>query len=112
MAASGLAEVISTRPRLTWISGTTSASFASIRNGPPEKSTAKRQEKYSRLRPTTPPKPVRVATTEASSLFDLVPDESEDPIELRLVLTLNGEALTETWVYQYQPPPGDQRTLY
>jgi len=46
------------------------------------------------------------------AMFDLVPDESEDPIELRLVLTLNGEALTETWVYQYQPPPGDQRTLY
>ncbi|WP_336366685.1 glucan biosynthesis protein [Marinobacter sp. C2H3] len=43
------------------------------------------------------------------AMFDLVPDDSTDPIELRLYLSLDGEPLTETWVYQYSPPaPGDR----
>jgi glucans biosynthesis protein len=46
------------------------------------------------------------------AMFDLKPtDESTEPINLRLFLALNGEPLTETWVYQYTPPPPDQRKL-
>jgi glucans biosynthesis protein len=46
------------------------------------------------------------------AMFDLKPtDESTEPINLRLYLALNGEPLTETWVYQYTPPPPDQRKL-
>jgi glucans biosynthesis protein len=45
-------------------------------------------------------------------MFDLWPtDESTEPINLRLFLALNGEPLTETWIYQYNPPPADQRKL-
>ena len=39
------------------------------------------------------------------AMFDLVPDEAGQPIDLRLFLQLNGQALTETWMYQYTPPP-------
>ncbi|WP_111495964.1 glucan biosynthesis protein [Marinobacter bohaiensis] len=46
------------------------------------------------------------------AMFDLVPDDSEEPIDLRLYLKLDDQPLTETWVYQYTPPPKDQRTLY
>jgi hypothetical protein len=28
-----------------------------------------------------------------------------EPINLRLFLQLDGQALTETWIYQYTPPP-------
>ena len=46
------------------------------------------------------------------AMFDLKPtDDSTEPINLRLFLALNGESLTETWVYQYTPPPVDQRTF-
>jgi glucans biosynthesis protein len=46
------------------------------------------------------------------AMFDLRPtDESTEPINLRLFLALNGEPLTETWIYQYNPPPADQRKL-
>jgi glucans biosynthesis protein len=34
-----------------------------------------------------------------------------DPINLRLYLSTDGQALSETWLYQYSPPPPDQRTL-
>ncbi|WP_272700802.1 glucan biosynthesis protein [Desulfovibrio sp. Fe33] len=45
--------------------------------------------------------------------FDLVPpDESERPINLRLVLKSGGRALSETWTYQWSPPPADQRQLH
>ncbi|MBI5615032.1 MAG: glucan biosynthesis protein D [Gammaproteobacteria bacterium] len=43
------------------------------------------------------------------ALFDLVPDDSPEPINIRLFLALDGEPLTETWLYQYNPPPVDQR---
>jgi glucans biosynthesis protein len=44
------------------------------------------------------------------AMFDLKPtDDSSEPIDLRLYLALNGQALTETWVYQYTPPPAGQR---
>ncbi len=44
------------------------------------------------------------------AMFDLVPeDNSTEPINLRLYLALDDEALTETWLYQYEPPPVEQR---
>jgi glucans biosynthesis protein len=46
------------------------------------------------------------------AMFDLVPDDSEQPIDLRLYLSLDGQALTETWMYQYTPPPPAQRQQY
>ena len=46
------------------------------------------------------------------AIFDLKPtDDSTEPIDLRLFLALNGQALTETWVYQYTPPPLSARKL-
>jgi glucans biosynthesis protein len=46
-------------------------------------------------------------------LFDLVPpDERTDPIEIRLFLRMNGQALSETWLYQWSPPPAAERALY
>jgi glucans biosynthesis protein len=35
-------------------------------------------------------------------LFDLRPD-GDGPVELRGVLRLAGETLTETWIYQWTP---------
>ena len=37
------------------------------------------------------------------AIFDLIPDGSE-PVELRLFIRGNGEAMTETWLYQFRPP--------
>lgn len=46
------------------------------------------------------------------ALFDVVPTASTDPIELRLYLSCDGQPLTETWLYQWAPPPVAERTLY
>ena len=46
------------------------------------------------------------------AMFDLVPGDSVEPINIRLYLRLGQEALTETWIYQYTPPPREERTLY
>lgn len=46
------------------------------------------------------------------AMFDLVPDASQEPINIRLYLRLGEEALTETWLYQYTPPPASERRLY
>ena len=35
--------------------------------------------------------------------FDLRPDDSQEPIDLRLFLRKGNQALTETWVYQWFP---------
>lgn len=44
------------------------------------------------------------------AMFDLVPEASTGPVELRLYLKLGSQALTETWLYQYLPPePGDRK---
>jgi periplasmic glucans biosynthesis protein len=44
------------------------------------------------------------------AMFDLAPtDASTEPIDMRLYLALDGQPLTETWLYQYTPPPLDQR---
>ncbi|WP_309043321.1 glucan biosynthesis protein [Marinobacter sediminicola] len=46
------------------------------------------------------------------AMFDLVPGESEEPVNIRMYLRLGDEPLTETWVYQYTPPPPSERKLY
>ena len=46
------------------------------------------------------------------AMFDVVPTDSTDPIELRLYLSCEGQALTETWLYQWLPPAVADRTLY
>ena len=47
------------------------------------------------------------------AIFDLKPeDDSLEPINLRLYLRRGKEALSETWVYQWTPPPLAERTLY
>jgi periplasmic glucans biosynthesis protein len=46
------------------------------------------------------------------AMFDLnLTDDSAEPINLRLFLSANGQPLTETWIYQYTPPPADERDL-
>lgn len=47
------------------------------------------------------------------AMFDIRPmDEATDPIDLRLYLQHDGKALTETWLYQWSPPPPGERTLW
>ena len=44
------------------------------------------------------------------AMFDVrPPDESTEPIDLRLVLRLHGQLLTETWAYRWTPPPVSER---
>jgi periplasmic glucans biosynthesis protein len=46
------------------------------------------------------------------AIFDLaLTDDSIEPVNLRLFLSLDGQALTETWLYQYSPPPPAQRKV-
>ena len=46
------------------------------------------------------------------AIFDLVPEaNSLAPISLRLFLRANGQPLTETWLYEYAPPPLNERLL-
>ena len=37
------------------------------------------------------------------AMFDLVPGEHTEPVDLRLYLRLHDQPLTETWLYQYTP---------
>jgi glucans biosynthesis protein len=54
----------------------------------------------------------RLASDEWRVIFDLaLSDDSTEPVNLRLFLSLDGQALTETWLYQYSPPPPAQRKL-
>lgn len=47
------------------------------------------------------------------ALFDIVPeDESGEPVDLRLHLRSGKQALSETWIYQWAPPPPAERVLY
>jgi glucans biosynthesis protein len=44
------------------------------------------------------------------AMFDLRPtDDSTEPIDLRLYLRLQGKPWTETWMYQWTPPPVAER---
>lgn len=46
------------------------------------------------------------------AMFDLKPtDDSIEPIDLRLHLRSGQQTLTETWLYQWTPPPPDRRRL-
>lgn len=46
------------------------------------------------------------------AMFDIKPtDDSIEPINLRLQLRCNGQVLTETWMYQWTPPPPDKRKV-
>lgn len=45
------------------------------------------------------------------AMFDLVPDDSMEPIDLRLYLQSGGQPLTETWLYKYVPPALVDRKL-
>ncbi len=46
------------------------------------------------------------------AMFDVIPaDDSETPINLRLYLEADGQPLTETWMYQWTPPPAGERKL-
>jgi glucans biosynthesis protein len=44
-------------------------------------------------------------------MFDLVPDAGTEPITLRLYLRADGQPMTETWIYEYAPPPLAERLL-
>ena len=47
------------------------------------------------------------------AMFDVIPpDDGETPINLRLFLEADGQPLTETWLYQWTPPPAGERQLY
>lgn len=47
------------------------------------------------------------------AMFDLRPLENdESQIDLRLYLAADGKPLSETWLYQWNPPPMDERKLY
>ena len=44
------------------------------------------------------------------ALFDVrPPDDSVDPLDLRLYLRVDGRPLTETWIYQWTPPSAKDR---
>lgn len=46
------------------------------------------------------------------AMFDLRPaDDGVEPVTLRLYLRANGQPLTETWLYQWTPPPPDRRAF-
>ena len=42
--------------------------------------------------------------------FDWYPtSDSTDPVEMRMFLRCQGDAISETWLYQYFPPAPDKR---
>jgi glucans biosynthesis protein len=46
------------------------------------------------------------------AMFDLaLTDDSLEPVNLRVFLSVDGQALSETWLYQYVPPPPEQRSF-
>ena len=46
------------------------------------------------------------------AMFDIVPDDSVAPITLRVYLRgSEGQTLSETWLYEWTPPPLDERPL-
>jgi len=47
------------------------------------------------------------------AMFDIVPpDDTTTPIDIRLYLSANGQPMTETWLYQWTPPPKEDRKLF
>jgi glucans biosynthesis protein len=45
------------------------------------------------------------------AMFDVVPGPTADPITLRLYLAVDGQPLTETWLYEWVPPAVADRKL-
>jgi glucans biosynthesis protein len=46
-------------------------------------------------------------------MFDLKPaDGSTEPVNLRMYLRAGSEPLTETWLYQWNPPPEAERSRH
>ena len=46
------------------------------------------------------------------TMFDVVPDgPGTEPVALRLFLRAGGQPLTETWLYEWTPPPAAERSL-
>jgi glucans biosynthesis protein len=45
------------------------------------------------------------------AMFDLVPDATTEPITVRLFLRADGQPLSETWIYEWAPPPLNERPL-
>ncbi|MCU6484835.1 hypothetical protein NLK73_10935, partial [Escherichia coli] len=42
--------------------------------------------------------------------FDWYPtSDSTDPVDMRMYLRCQGDAISETWLYQYFPPAPDKR---
>jgi glucans biosynthesis protein len=58
-----------------------------------------------------PVQPVPLAAIDGYRImFDLKPsDDSVAPIDVRVYLAVDGQPLTETWLYQWTPPPVNQR---
>ena len=46
------------------------------------------------------------------AMFDIVPGDDPSPIALRLFLRAGNQALSETWLYEWTPPPVNTRVLY
>jgi glucans biosynthesis protein len=46
------------------------------------------------------------------AMFDIIPGEDTSPIALRLFLRAGTQALSETWLYEWSPPPVSARVLY
>lgn len=47
------------------------------------------------------------------AIFDLRPtDDSPEPVNLRLFLSVAGQPLSETWQYQWTPPTARKRALF
>ena len=45
-------------------------------------------------------------------MFDIMPGDDTSPIALRLFLRAGNQALSETWLYEWTPPPVIARVLY
>ncbi|HZE93043.1 MAG TPA: glucan biosynthesis protein D [Rhizobacter sp.] len=45
------------------------------------------------------------------AMFDVVPEASTEPITMRVYLTVDGQPLSETWLYEWLPPPLAERKL-
>ncbi|MBB3232656.1 glucan biosynthesis protein [Halomonas stenophila] len=47
------------------------------------------------------------------AMFDVIPpDDGTEPINLRLYLEGDDQPLTEIWIYQWTPPPAEERKLH
>jgi len=46
------------------------------------------------------------------AIFDLHPDDGQEPVNLRLFLRIDGQPLSETWMYQWTPPTSEERARF